>query len=429
MTGVPTSITAHFAALPDPRVERTKEHRLLDILTIALCAVICGADDLVGMATFAEAKERLAADVPAAAGRHPLPRHLRAGLRRAGPGGVPGLLPGLGAGGGAGHRRAGGGDRRQDAARVARPRARAGGRCTWSAPGRARAGWCSGRSRWTRSPTRSPPSPRCCELLDLAGAHRDHRRDGLPDRHRRRRSSAQGADYVLALKDNHPTLHEEVRAHLRRGAPGRRSPCAPARHPRLPARPSRRTTGGWRSASTGPSTTRRSSPTSTPPGAWARLRAIGLVERERRVGDRVTRRAPLLPAQRAAPAAGLRRRRPQPLGDRESGPLGPRRRLPRGRLPRPRRARRPQPRRRPPPRPQPAAPGRLAHGQHRHQTLPRRPRRRLPRPPSWPAMAPHPHLPAIKMQSPCRALLCALDTPPLDHSCCAVSRSRGSATV
>jgi hypothetical protein len=40
-----TSIGEHFARLTDPRVERTKEHRLVDIVTIALCAVICGADD------------------------------------------------------------------------------------------------------------------------------------------------------------------------------------------------------------------------------------------------------------------------------------------------------------------------------------------------------------------------------------------------
>ena len=38
------SIGEHFASLEDPRVERTKQHQLLDILTIALCAVICGAD-------------------------------------------------------------------------------------------------------------------------------------------------------------------------------------------------------------------------------------------------------------------------------------------------------------------------------------------------------------------------------------------------
>src|SRR5215217_4479688 len=58
MAEVPTSVTAHFAGLPDPRVERTKQHRLLDILTIAVCATICGADDFVGMATFGAAKER-----------------------------------------------------------------------------------------------------------------------------------------------------------------------------------------------------------------------------------------------------------------------------------------------------------------------------------------------------------------------------------
>jgi hypothetical protein len=52
-----TSITAHFATLPDPRVAGTTRHELLDILTIALCAVICGADSFVGMVTFAEAKE------------------------------------------------------------------------------------------------------------------------------------------------------------------------------------------------------------------------------------------------------------------------------------------------------------------------------------------------------------------------------------
>jgi len=36
---------AHFKDVIDPRVERTKDHSLLDIITIAVCAVICGADD------------------------------------------------------------------------------------------------------------------------------------------------------------------------------------------------------------------------------------------------------------------------------------------------------------------------------------------------------------------------------------------------
>lgn len=50
-------VTQHFAGLTDPRVERTKEHALLDIITIALCAVICGADTWVDVERFGKAKE------------------------------------------------------------------------------------------------------------------------------------------------------------------------------------------------------------------------------------------------------------------------------------------------------------------------------------------------------------------------------------
>jgi len=38
------SLPAHFAALSDPRAERGRNHPFLTVLTIALCAVICGAD-------------------------------------------------------------------------------------------------------------------------------------------------------------------------------------------------------------------------------------------------------------------------------------------------------------------------------------------------------------------------------------------------
>jgi predicted transposase YbfD/YdcC len=51
-------IRTPFAELPDPRVERTKRHALLDILTIALCAVICGADSWVEVERFGHAKRR-----------------------------------------------------------------------------------------------------------------------------------------------------------------------------------------------------------------------------------------------------------------------------------------------------------------------------------------------------------------------------------
>lgn len=52
----PTSIHRYFATLPDPRVERTRAHELLDLLTIAFCAVLCGADDWVAVETFGEEK-------------------------------------------------------------------------------------------------------------------------------------------------------------------------------------------------------------------------------------------------------------------------------------------------------------------------------------------------------------------------------------
>src|SRR5260370_6235712 len=50
------TLQEHFATLEDPRVERTKRHQLLTILTIALCAVICGADTWVDVEEFGHAK-------------------------------------------------------------------------------------------------------------------------------------------------------------------------------------------------------------------------------------------------------------------------------------------------------------------------------------------------------------------------------------
>ncbi len=46
-----------FASLPDPRIDRTKRHGLLDILVIALCAVICGAQGWEDIEEFGRAKE------------------------------------------------------------------------------------------------------------------------------------------------------------------------------------------------------------------------------------------------------------------------------------------------------------------------------------------------------------------------------------
>jgi predicted transposase YbfD/YdcC len=51
------SILEYFASVPDPRVERTRHHALTDILTLSLCAVVCGADSFCAIETYGRARE------------------------------------------------------------------------------------------------------------------------------------------------------------------------------------------------------------------------------------------------------------------------------------------------------------------------------------------------------------------------------------
>jgi predicted transposase YbfD/YdcC len=50
------SVTHHFAALEDPRLDRSKAHQLLDIVVVALCAILGGADSWVAVEVFGNAK-------------------------------------------------------------------------------------------------------------------------------------------------------------------------------------------------------------------------------------------------------------------------------------------------------------------------------------------------------------------------------------
>lgn len=47
----------HVAALEDPRDERDKDHSLIDIITIAICAVICGAESWVDIELYGQSKQ------------------------------------------------------------------------------------------------------------------------------------------------------------------------------------------------------------------------------------------------------------------------------------------------------------------------------------------------------------------------------------
>lgn len=58
MTSSPVgSITEHFGQIEDPRAENS-EHKLVNIIIIAICAVICGADTWVDVENFGQAKKK-----------------------------------------------------------------------------------------------------------------------------------------------------------------------------------------------------------------------------------------------------------------------------------------------------------------------------------------------------------------------------------
>jgi predicted transposase YbfD/YdcC len=50
------AIEEHFSKVTDPRKDRTRDHKLIDIIAIAICAVICGAEGWVDIELFGKSK-------------------------------------------------------------------------------------------------------------------------------------------------------------------------------------------------------------------------------------------------------------------------------------------------------------------------------------------------------------------------------------
>jgi predicted transposase YbfD/YdcC len=50
------ALIQHFSVIPDPRVERTREHRLVDVLIMAVCTLLCGGESFYDMEEFGHAK-------------------------------------------------------------------------------------------------------------------------------------------------------------------------------------------------------------------------------------------------------------------------------------------------------------------------------------------------------------------------------------
>lgn len=51
------SLVEHFKDLPDPRLDRTKAHELIDLLVIAICTLLCGGESFNDMEDFGHAKQ------------------------------------------------------------------------------------------------------------------------------------------------------------------------------------------------------------------------------------------------------------------------------------------------------------------------------------------------------------------------------------
>ena len=52
----PKSLLDHFEHLPDPRISRTRDHDLVDVMVIAVCTLLCGGETFNDMEDFGHAK-------------------------------------------------------------------------------------------------------------------------------------------------------------------------------------------------------------------------------------------------------------------------------------------------------------------------------------------------------------------------------------
>ncbi len=279
-----TSIGVHFATLPDPRVERTKDHLLGDLVTIALCAVLCGADDWVAVETFGRAKEGWLRTFLALPGD--IPSHDTFGrvFARLDPGAfqrcflswVRAVVP----------ETAG-----QVVALDGKTLRRSHDRTNGKAALHMVSAWASGSGLVLGQLAVDDKSneitaiPALLQLLALEGATVTVDAMGCQTAIAAQ-IVGQGADYVLALKDNHPTLHAEVREAFADARATGFAAYAPADHDH------------WQTVDQdhGRLETRRYWTIRDPEllaylnqgGAWVGLGAIGLVERECQAGETVT---------------------------------------------------------------------------------------------------------------------------------------------
>jgi hypothetical protein len=80
--------TAYFEVVSDPRIQRQKEHTLLDIIGLTICAVVAGADTFTGIERFGKSRREWLKQFLEL--KNGIPSHscIREGMEPGGPGGV-----------------------------------------------------------------------------------------------------------------------------------------------------------------------------------------------------------------------------------------------------------------------------------------------------------------------------------------------------
>lgn len=282
MPACPTSITAHFATLADPRVERCKEHPLLDLLTIALCAVVCGADSFVEIEQFGNAKREWFAtflDLPHGIASHDtfgrvfaaldpdqFSRCFLAWVRATLPQGNGEIIAVDGKTARRSH------DRRAGKAALHMVSA-------WASD----SGIVLGQVATDDKSNEITAIPALLDALLVRGCTVTIDAMGCQTAIARQ-IAAQGGDYVLALKGNHPEMHREV-AHLFTDA-------EETGYADYDADTAQTVDGGHGRVEVRRYATLSDPATLThldPDREWAGLRAVGMVEAERRMDGAVTR--------------------------------------------------------------------------------------------------------------------------------------------
>ena len=271
----PATIAAHFADLPDPRIDRAKRHDLLAIVTIAVCAVIGGADSWVDVERFGRAKQAwFGSFLPLPNG---IPSHDTFGRVFAA------LDPAAFETAFLGWVRTiatmtDGEVVAIDGKTLRRSHDQATGRGplhlvnAWATAN----GVALGQLATDDHTNEIPAIPALLEVLALEGTVVTIDAIGcqtdIADQ-----IVTRGGDYVLALKDNQPTLHELVRHHFAVTDAEADHRTVDKDHGRLEIRRCRATDDpeviAWLD----------------PERAWPGLRSIAAVEGERRIGDTITR--------------------------------------------------------------------------------------------------------------------------------------------